>query len=100
MHPDERIFATQPRKVLVVEDELLPALDLEAHLEFLGRKVVGITGEDKEALALSELASHDLALVDVNLRGGLIGPQIAACLAKKYRVPNGVCLDEEKCQWA
>jgi len=61
---------------------LLLALDLEIHLEFLGQKVVGIAGEAKEALALAELASPDLALVDVNLRDGLSGPQIAVCLVK------------------
>ncbi|WP_435655914.1 hypothetical protein [Brucella pituitosa] len=96
MHRDERIFATEPQKVLIVEDELLLALNLEAHLEFLGRKVVGIAGQAKEAMALTELASHDLALVDVNLRDGLIGPQIAAGLVKKYMVPNGVAWRRRK----
>lgn len=35
MHRDERILATEQQKVRIVEDELLLALDLETHLEFL-----------------------------------------------------------------
>ena len=70
-------------KVLIVEDEIFAALHLEAAIQELGCEVIGIAPDSESALELAETVP-DLALVDLNLRDGLTGPQIARSLANRY----------------
>jgi DNA-binding response OmpR family regulator len=71
-------------KVLVVEDEPLLAMELEGHLRELGQEVIGLAEDAEQALALASGAGPQLALVDLNLRDGLTGPQIARALVEQY----------------
>lgn len=73
---------SRPPSVLIVEDEILVALDLEAIVESAGYRVVGIAADRPSALALAGQA--DIALVDVNLRDGPTGPGIARELTEKH----------------
>ena len=61
--------------ILIVEDEMLVAFETEAVLSDLGHRVVGIAPDLDTALALAD-RPLDLALVDLNLRDGLTGPEI------------------------
>jgi two-component system, response regulator PdtaR len=61
--------------ILVVEDEMLVACEVEAVLGDLGHQVVGIAPDLDTAMELAA-APIDLALVDLNLRDGLTGPEI------------------------
>ncbi len=70
-------------KVLIVEDEIFAALHLEATIEELGCKVVGIAPDAESAMELAA-EQPDLAFVDLNLRDGLTGPEIARDLANRY----------------
>lgn len=70
-------------KVLIVEDEIFAALHLETAIKELGCEVIGIAPDASSALELAE-KSPDLALVDLNLRDGLTGPEIARSLANRY----------------
>lgn len=76
--------AVKSLKILIVEDEMFLAMDLESHLETLGHKVIGIASDAQESLALASATEPDLALVDLNLRDGLTGPEIAAKLTRDY----------------
>lgn len=75
-----------PLNVLIVEDEVFLAMELEAKIEALGQRVVGLAPDAEQAFAIAESAGPDLALVDVNLRDGLTGPRIASELVKKFKV--------------
>ena len=66
--------------VLIVEDEVLVADDMEATLEESGHRCVGIAPDLTTAESFFESAI-DLALVDLNLRDGLTGPQIGLKLS-------------------
>lgn len=66
---------THPARILIVEDEMLVAAELEAILEDLGHIPVGIAPDLDSALSLAS-RDIDLALVDLNLRDGLTGPEI------------------------
>jgi CheY-like chemotaxis protein len=57
------------RRVLIVEDEYLIAIDLVATLESLGFEVVGLAGSVAEALTLLESNGDrlDAAVLDINL---------------------------------
>jgi CheY-like chemotaxis protein len=57
------------RRVLVVEDEAMVAMLLEAMLEDLGHEVAAIAGKASEAAILAREAPIDLAILDVNLNG-------------------------------
>ncbi|SFQ21965.1 response regulator [Tranquillimonas alkanivorans] len=54
-------------RVLVVEDEYLIALEMEALLEELGCEVIGPAPSVKKALALLDLERPGFAILDVNL---------------------------------
>jgi len=62
-------------RILVVEDEYLLADDLCNALTDAGAIVLGPVPEVEEALALIEREPHiDAAVLDVNLRGGMVFP--------------------------
>lgn len=69
--------------ILIVEDEILVALEMQYILEDHGYTVAGIAADLSSALALAR-ENVDIALVDLNLRDGLTGPQIGALLAVNY----------------
>lgn len=60
------------------------ALDIERVLEDSGYKVGGIAMDRTEALDLADGCT--LALVDINLRDGRTGPQIAAELYDRHAI--------------
>lgn len=62
------------RRVLVVEDEFIVALDLEQVLHDLGCVVLGPLATMADALALLQAERPDLALLDIGLRDGLVTP--------------------------
>ena len=70
------------RRLLIVEDELLVAMDNAAELEAAGAIVVGTAGNVKEALRIVETAVFDGALLDANLNGESVD-HIAAALADR-----------------
>lgn len=67
-------------KVLIVEDEILVALNLKYMLNERGFDTIGIAADAPTARALSK-GDPDIALVDVNLRDGETGPGIGEALA-------------------
>jgi two-component system, response regulator PdtaR len=73
-----------PDSILIVEDEMLVALEMESILEERGYEVVGIASDLQGALAFAN-RNVDLALVDLNLRDGLTGPEIGRRLANEHR---------------
>lgn len=70
-------------RILIVEDEFLVASNLEAVLDDLGYRTVGIAPDMSTAMALVVDDAPDLALVDVNLRDGRTGPTIAKALRER-----------------
>lgn len=68
--------------ILIVEDEMLVAIELESILEDLGHSPVGIAPDLNSAEQFSE-QPIDLALVDLNLRDGLTGPEIGRRLSER-----------------
>jgi CheY-like chemotaxis protein len=60
--------------VLVVEDEMLIAMDLEGMLERAGAQVLGPVATVKKALHLLQTQRIDVALLDVHLRDGMVMP--------------------------
>ena len=57
-------------RVLIVEDEILIALDVEGALVAAGYEVCGVAGSQADALAMADATHPDLAVVDVSLGPG------------------------------
>jgi DNA-binding response OmpR family regulator len=70
--------------ILIVEDEILVALEMESILEDNGYQIVGIAADLEGALAFADRPIA-LALVDLNLRDGLTGPEIGKRLAQEHK---------------
>jgi PAS domain S-box-containing protein len=70
------------RRILVVEDEPLLALDVASSLAAAGIVVVGPAATVEEALRQAESAALDGALLDANLDGHPVG-EIAAALTRR-----------------
>jgi CheY-like chemotaxis protein len=61
-------------RVLVVEDVLLVAMDIELILQSAGYEVVGPVGRLRQAVELATHEPIDAALLDLDLRGALSTP--------------------------
>ncbi|AMK24918.1 response regulator [Sphingobium sp. SJ10-10] len=72
------------KKVLIVEDEIFVALEIEHIVEDAGF-TVGAIAADRQA-ALDAADDCDIALVDLNLRDGPTGPGIGVELASQYGI--------------
>lgn len=64
-------------RILLVEDEVIVAMHLEATLLEEGHRVLGFARDARSAKILASDKRPDLALVDVNLADGETGPEIA-----------------------
>jgi CheY-like chemotaxis protein len=64
----------QGLRILLVEDEVLIAAEMEATLEDLGCRVVGPFSRVGQALDALEGEEVDAAVLDVNVRGEMIFP--------------------------
>lgn len=67
----KRLFG---RLVLVVEDELMVAWDIESTLTAAGIRVLGPVSSVSTALALISQQTPDAAILDLNLQGELCTP--------------------------
>jgi CheY-like chemotaxis protein len=100
------VIANTEMEVLIVEDEVLLAVELEHVVQEAGHHVIGHAMEAAEAVSLAGRHRPDLALVDVHLQDGPTGVEAARTLtndcgavvlfmtANKQRLPEdfaGAC---------
>ncbi|MGD2250906.1 MAG: PAS domain S-box protein [Candidatus Methanofastidiosia archaeon] len=74
-------------EVLIVEDELIVAEDIQSSLVHAGYTVCGVTPSGKEAISKAEKTHPDIALVDIVLQGDMDGIETAEKLYTVYGVP-------------
>jgi len=70
-------------RTLIVEDEMLLALELEHEVESSGYRVIGLASDASEAIALVEREQPEFAFVDIHLRDGPTGIDIGRYLASR-----------------
>lgn len=73
-------------RVLVVEDETIVALDLAQMLEDLGAEVCGTAASGAEALRKARALRPRLAVVDVRLKDGETGVDVARTMADELGI--------------
>jgi len=64
-----RMRASKPARILVIEDDLLIATQIETTLTEAGFGVVGLAPTGEEAIELAAKDPPDLAVVDIRLAG-------------------------------
>ncbi|WP_018899568.1 response regulator [Rhizobium sp. 2MFCol3.1] len=73
-------------KVLIVEDEMLLAIELESEVERAGHHVTAIAMSRSQAQAAISLERPELAFVDIQLQDGPTGIDVGRDLASE-RIP-------------
>jgi CheY-like chemotaxis protein len=73
--------------VLIIEDEALIALDLEALVENLGHKVIGVARTRTEAVTIVRTKPPGLILADFQLADGSSGLDAVNDLLNTFEVP-------------
>lgn len=73
--------------VMIIEDEPIIAMDLEALLESLGHRVTGVARTEKEAIRLASLKRPSLILADIQLADGSSGIDAVNNILKNITVP-------------
>jgi CheY-like chemotaxis protein len=73
--------------VLIIEDEPIIAMDLEALVESLGHRVTGVARTEKEALRLAQSQRPGLVLADIQLADGSSGIDAVNAMLRNFDVP-------------
>jgi signal transduction histidine kinase len=74
-------------KIMVVEDEVVPATELEALLISMGHEVVGVASSGKQAIEMALNLRPDLILMDIVLPGELDGIMAAEKIMSDKDIP-------------
>jgi len=77
----------EPRKILIVEDEPIVALDEKKQVESFGYRVLDIVTTGEEAVVEIEKNPPDLVLMDINLEGKMDGIEVAETLKERFDIP-------------
>ncbi len=73
-------------KILIVEDEIITAMDLQMLCEMKGHKNVKIIASGEEAVKLSEEGNIGLMIMDIKLKGELNGIETVEHIKQKQDV--------------
>lgn len=73
--------------VLIIEDEAFIAMDIEALVESLGHRVIGVARTHAEAVALARRKTPGLILADIQLADGSSGLDAVNELLNSFEVP-------------
>jgi CheY-like chemotaxis protein len=90
------------KKILIVEDETLIALDLKNRFEHYGYHVLPVVGSAAKALESAVKNRPDIILMDVVLKGEKTGIDAACAIVENYAVPilfitgNAKFIDHER----
>lgn len=76
-----------PFKILIVEDEAVIAMELEARLNQLGYQVIGSASSSDSALQKIETMPPDLVLMDIHITGAKDGIETAEEVRTRYNIP-------------
>jgi CheY-like chemotaxis protein len=75
------------RKILIVEDEMITALDLRNELCHLGYEVTGLANSGEQAMRMAAQSKPDLVLMDVKLKGSMDGIETSKRIQELAPVP-------------
>jgi DNA-binding NarL/FixJ family response regulator len=77
----------QHRRALIVDDEIMFALNLEADMHELGFDICDLAANGQQASTLAMSNQPDVVLMDINLEGGREGIEVARWLHQVCEAP-------------
>ncbi len=80
-------ISTNTTRILIVEDELIIAMDLKRQLEKIGYQICGIASSAQEARQLLQHEQPDIVLLDIRLQGKEAGTVIGGELRSVGEIP-------------
>ncbi|MCX6878199.1 MAG: response regulator [Verrucomicrobia bacterium] len=75
------------RRLLIVEDEIILAMNLRTRLTDMGYSVVSIASTGTAAITAAEQHQPDLILMDIRLYGGMDGIAAALEIRRHHDIP-------------
>ncbi len=75
------------KRILLVEDEVIIALDVKSTLEEYNYRVLSVNTGEKAVQAVKENPDIDLILMDINLGKGMDGTAAAKLILEEYDIP-------------
>lgn len=75
----------EPKKILVVEDNVIVAMEIQARLRKAGYLVTGIAATGDAAVQNAATTHPDLLLMDITLKGEMDGIEAVTRIQKEYR---------------
>lgn len=76
-----------PLNVLIVENELIIALDIKQRLKSMGHNVIDVVSSGENALKVIKKYMINLIIMDAHLNGALNGVDTAIYIRKKFNMP-------------
>ncbi len=76
-----------PVNILVVEDEIIVAMDIQSRLRKFGYTVMGLADSGEEAIKKAANNSLDLVLMDIHLKGKMDGVEAAQIIHNLFNIP-------------
>jgi DNA-binding NarL/FixJ family response regulator len=77
----------QHRRALIVDDEIVFAINLEADMRELGFDICDLAANGQQASKLAMSNQPDIVLMDINLEGGREGIEVARWLHEVCEAP-------------
>ncbi len=74
------------KSVLIVEDEIITAMEIKSCLKNFGYKVIGIVDSGENAIKRLAENGINLVLMDINLKGSMDGIETTEIIHSKYGV--------------
>ncbi|MFH0752944.1 MAG: PAS domain S-box protein, partial [Candidatus Omnitrophota bacterium] len=75
------------KRIFIIEDERIVALDLQNRLARLGHEVVGNFSSADKALVEIESSKPDIVLTDIKMEGNIDGIEFANAVHNRYGIP-------------
>ena len=77
----------EKQNILIVEDEIITALDIQMRLKKNGYSTVDYVATGEEAIKMIKDKNVDLVLMDIKLKGIMDGISTAKLIIKEYNIP-------------
>lgn len=74
-------------RIMIVEDEVVIAMELQRKIEKLGYSVTNVIGSGEEAVESAATAEPNLVLMDIKLAGEMDGIEAAKKIHDRYDIP-------------
>ncbi len=76
-----------PKKIVIVEDELITARYLQSIITKMGVDVSGIYDNGEALLAALQADLPEMIMMDINIKGKMDGIELTSIIAEKYKIP-------------